>query len=81
VAPGLSADHGYLEFPDSRTKAQFVTVADTTPPSLLVPFLVKSWRLHAPEIIFSVRSSHLPTHVLTLALLLYQGRTAATRPL
>ena len=38
---GTSADHGVLSFPAYGTKAHFITVADTSPASLLVPFLVK----------------------------------------
>ena len=46
---GLSADHGTLRFPAFGTAAKFITVADTTPASLLLPFLIKvRRRLHTP---------------------------------
>ena len=51
---GRSSDHGILQFPAHGTEAQFLTIADTTPASLIVPFLIKVWKLPPPEIIISV---------------------------
>ena len=51
---GRSSDHGVLQFPAHGTEAQFLTIADTTPASLIVPFLIKVWKLPPPEIIISV---------------------------
>ena len=51
---GRSSDHGTLQFPAHGTEAQFLTNADTTPASMIVPFLVKVWKLPTPEIIISV---------------------------
>ena len=51
---GRSSDHGTLQFPAHGTEAQFLTIADTTPASMIVPFLVKVWKLPTPEIIISV---------------------------
>ena len=51
---GHSSDHGTLQFPAHGTEAQFLTIADTTPASMIVPFLVKVWKLPTPEIIISV---------------------------
>ena len=51
---GHSSDHGILQFPAHGTEAHFLTIADTTPASLIVPFLIKVWKLPRPAIIISV---------------------------
>ena len=55
--PGQPADYGKLHFFQTGSVAEFLTVANTTPARLTVPFLEKHWLLPKPEIIISVTGS------------------------
>ena len=51
---GQRADYGSIYFPKTKSTAQFMTVSDSTSPTLLATYMETTWKLTRPDIVISV---------------------------